>query len=58
MLFLVRALRELGAARTGAYFSIAPFVGAGLSILLLHEPVSLTFWIAGGCMALGVWLTA
>ncbi len=52
----VLALRHLGAARTGAYFSTAPFVGAGLSLVLLHEAPSLSFWIAGGLMALGVWL--
>lgn len=52
----VLALRHLGAARTGAYFSTAPFVGAGLSLLLLHETPSLAFWVAGALMALGVWL--
>ncbi len=52
----VLALRHLGAARTGAYFSTAPFVGARLSLLLLREVPTLSFWIAGGLMALGVWL--
>lgn len=52
----VLALRHLGAARTGAYFSTAPFVGAGLSLLLLRETPELSFWIAGALMALGVWL--
>jgi len=52
----VLALRHLGAARTGAYFSTAPFVGAALSLLLLREAPTLSFWIAGGLMALGVWL--
>ena len=52
----VLALRHLGAARTGAYFSTAPFVGAALSLLLLRELPSLSFWIAGALMALGVWL--
>lgn len=52
----VLALRHLGAARTGAYFSTAPFVGAALSLLLLREVPSLSFWSAGGLMALGVWL--
>jgi drug/metabolite transporter (DMT)-like permease len=35
----VLALRHLGAARTGAYYSLAPFIGAGAAILLLSEPV-------------------
>ena len=52
----VLALRHLGAARTGAYFSTAPFVGAALSLLLLHETPAASFWLAGSLMALGVWL--
>jgi uncharacterized membrane protein len=52
----VRALRDLGAARTGAYFSTAPFVGAALAVLWLAETPSTAFWIAGALMALGVWL--
>jgi drug/metabolite transporter (DMT)-like permease len=52
----VLALRHIGTARTGAYFSTAPFIGAILSLGLLHEPVSWLFWIAGGLMILGVWL--
>jgi drug/metabolite transporter (DMT)-like permease len=54
-LFVV-GLRHLGTARTGAYFSVAPFFGAALSIPLLGEPVSLRMLIAGAFMALGVWL--
>ena len=56
LVLFVFALRHLGTARTGAYFSTAPFVGATLSLLLLHEIPSLAWWIAGGLMALGVWL--
>jgi drug/metabolite transporter (DMT)-like permease len=52
----VLALRHLGSARTGAYFSTAPFVGAALALLLLRESPSMAFWIAGALMALGVWL--
>lgn len=52
----VLALRHLGAARTGAYFSTAPFVGAALSLLILREAPSASFWVAGLLMALGVWL--
>lgn len=50
----VFGLRELGAARTGAYFSVAPFFGAVLAIALLGEPLSLPLLIAGGLMAAGV----
>jgi len=52
----VLALRHLGSARTGAYFSTAPFVGAALSLLLLRDTPGIAFWIAGALMALGVWL--
>ncbi len=56
LVFFVRALRDLGAARTGAYFSTAPFLGAVASIVALSEPFTLRLAIAGVLMALGVWL--
>jgi drug/metabolite transporter (DMT)-like permease len=56
LVFFVRALRELGTSRTGAYFSTAPFVGAALSILLLGEAMPPPFWVAAVLMGLGVWL--
>nr|WP_245328002.1 DMT family transporter [Xanthobacter flavus] len=52
----VLALRHLGTARTGAYFSLAPFVGAVLSIALLGEAITFQLVIAGLLMALGLWL--
>ena len=51
----VTALRHLGSARTGAYFSVAPFFGALLAVLM-GESVSIQIIIAGGLMALGIWL--
>lgn len=54
-LFVV-ALRELGAARTGAYFSIAPFAGVALALLALGEAPDAPFWIALPLVAWGVWL--
>jgi drug/metabolite transporter (DMT)-like permease len=54
-LFVV-ALRHLGAARTGAYFSTAPFLGAVVAVAALGEPVTIQLLAAGGLMALGVWL--
>lgn len=53
-LFVV-GLRHLGAARTGAYFSVAPFFGAVLA-LLGGEPLTPTLVLAGVLMGLGVWL--
>ena len=54
-LFVV-GLRHLGTARTSAYFSVAPFAGAALSLLLLNETIGLMFVIAGVLMAIGVWI--
>jgi drug/metabolite transporter (DMT)-like permease len=55
VLFVV-ALRGLGSARTGAYFSTAPFIGAVIAVLGFHEPASTTFWLAAALMGGGVWL--
>lgn len=52
----VLALRHLGAARTGAYYAAAPFIGAGVAVLLLGEDVTLGFVAGGLLMALGLWL--
>lgn len=54
-LFVV-GLRRLGAARAGAYFSIAPFFGAALAATLLREPVTTQLAVAAGLMGIGVWL--
>lgn len=54
--FFVLGLRHLGAARTGAYFGAAPFVGAALSIVVLDEPFVWRLLVAGGAMGLGLWL--
>ena len=52
----VLALRYLGTARTGAYFSLAPFVGAVLAVIMLNEPLSARLFVAGCLMAFGLWL--
>ena len=52
-LFVV-ALRQLGTARTGAYFSTAPFIGAAASFALLGEAPDAFFWVAAVLMAVGV----
>ncbi len=51
----VYAFRHLGTARTGAYFSTAPFLGAIAALALLQEPVTVQLLAAGVLMALGVW---
>lgn len=52
----VVGLRELGTARTGAYFSTAPFVGAVVSVILLAEPITPGLIVASVLMGAGVWL--
>ena len=56
LVLFVRALRDLGSARTGAYFSLAPFLGAVIAIFLLGEPVTPQLVVAGVLMAFGLWL--
>jgi drug/metabolite transporter (DMT)-like permease len=56
LVLFVLALRALGSARTGAYFSAAPFVGALLAIIFLHEATEGRFWLATVLMLIGLWL--
>jgi hypothetical protein len=55
VLFIV-ALRNLGTARTGAYFATSPFIGIAVALLLYGQPVTWLFYIAALLMAFGVWL--
>ena len=54
LVLFVLALRHLGTARTGAYFSIAPFAGALLAVAMLGESVSVPLLLGGVLMAIGV----
>jgi len=54
-LFVV-ALRDLGTARTGAYFSTAPFIGSAVAVVVLRDPITAQLLAAGALMAFGVWL--
>jgi drug/metabolite transporter (DMT)-like permease len=54
-LFVI-ALRNLGTARTAAYFSTAPLFGAAAAIVVLGEPVTMQLVSAGLLMGLGIWL--
>ena len=56
IVLFVLALRHLGAARTGAYFSTAPFIGALVAIGVLGEPLTSKLIAAGALMAVGIWL--
>ena len=56
LVLFVLALREIGTARTGAYYSTAPFIGAMIAFIVLREPVTPALVISGLLMAVGVWL--
>ncbi|TAL36232.1 MAG: DMT family transporter [Phenylobacterium sp.] len=56
LVLFVLALRFLGTARTGAYFSAAPFIGALLALLLFAEPVTWRLAAAAVLMGVGLYL--
>lgn len=49
--FYIMAQKELGAAKTSAYYSIAPFLGVAFSMLLLRERPGMQFYAALAIMA-------
>ena len=55
---LMAGFLYLGAARTSAYYAIAPFIGALLSLIIFTEIPEYTYIIALGLMAIGAWLCA
>ncbi|MBI2295809.1 MAG: DMT family transporter [Betaproteobacteria bacterium] len=56
LVLFILALRHLGAARTAAHFSTAPFIGAAIAILVLQEPLTLSFGAALALMIAATWL--
>jgi drug/metabolite transporter (DMT)-like permease len=56
LVLFILALRQLGTARTGAYYGTAPFIGAVAAIFILGTPLTATILIAGALMAAGAWL--
>jgi len=56
LVLFVYALRHLGAARTGALFGAAPFVGAVCAVVFLGEPITTVLLAAGALMAAATWL--
>lgn len=49
----IRAQKALGAAKTSAYYAVAPFIGAFLSFILLHESLTIVYLIALAVMIAG-----
>ena len=56
LVFFVLGLRNLGTARTAAYFSLAPLVGVVASFIILRESISTSFFIAAILMGAGIYL--
>lgn len=56
--FYVHAQRLLGAARTSAYYAVAPFIETLLSLAIFREIPHYTYFIGLGLMAVGAWLSA
>lgn len=56
--FYIRAQRDLGAARTSAYYALAPFIGAGLSLAIFRDMPGATFFLALAIMIAGAYLAS
>lgn len=56
LVMFMLGLRHLGTARTGAYFSLAPFIGALIAVIGFDEPVTLSLVVAALLMGFGLWL--
>ncbi len=55
--FYIYAQRDLGAAKTSTYYAVAPFIGAGFSMLIFWQLPSVTYFVALAIMALGTYLS-
>ena len=56
--FYIYAQRDLGAAKTSAYYAIAPFIGAFLSLIIFRQLPSITFIVALFIMAIGAYFAS
>jgi squalene-hopene/tetraprenyl-beta-curcumene cyclase len=56
--FYVHAQRELGAARTSAYYALSPFFGVLLSLAIFAEPPGWQFYAALAVMAAGAYFAS
>lgn len=56
--FYVYAQRSVGAARTSAYYAVAPFIAAILSLAIFREMPSVSYFAALVLMAVGAWLSS
>lgn len=56
LVLFIYALRHLGTSRAGIYFSVAPFLGAGISLFLPGESISAAFVAGFALMLVVAWL--
>jgi drug/metabolite transporter (DMT)-like permease len=56
LVLFVLALRQLGTARTSAYFALAPFLGGILAVVFFGDALTAQLCIAAALMGLGLWL--
>lgn len=56
--FYVNAQRLIGAARTSAYYAVAPFIAVLFSLVIFRETPSVTYFIAFILMMAGAWLSS
>lgn len=54
----VYSQRELGAARTSAFYAVTPFIGAALSLVIFQDMPDLSFFIALAIMVFGAYLAS
>lgn len=56
--FYIYAQRYLGAAKTSAYYALAPFMATALSLVIFREKPSISFFIALLIMAVGTYFAS
>lgn len=56
LVLFILGLRHLGTARTSAYYSTAPFIGAALAVTIFGEPVTVRLLLAAFLIAVGLYL--
>lgn len=58
ILFYIYAQRDLGAAKTSAYYALAPFLGVALSLVIFRQLPSLSFLVALVIMIVGTYFAS
>ncbi len=53
--FYIMAQKDLGAAKTSAFYSIAPFLGVAFGMLILRERPKIQFYVALAVMLVSTW---